>query len=439
MLLMNKLHIALLVLCSFACQDKTICTLSGDIKTGRVSTISFQGNDTTFNITPDSNGHFSVTIPAQKIPFVTLAGVVEDENKWQFSTPVYLKAGTNIHMTMNFVNTKSEFKTKDDNNQALQNFREHSQEQNQNLWTTTPAPDSVEHFLSHFIEKAREINATLHLNKEVQEYITTWANIRYLSAVLNLKFIYSRIPDWEVPSNLKLPSIPQTCDIAYWKMFYDCPMHVSTYLNQHSRVPEEQLRLLQEQFKTLDLRIEVTNRIIENYLRNYSYSDENYSRLEKLTAELPNRENILKRYRAKQYSIIGAPIPDVSFEDKNGNKHKLSDFKGKYIYIDLWASWCSPCVGEVPYLQNLEKKLKNKNVVFVSISLDSHRSEWEQKMEQLKMHGNQWRATDDTFAGMLNVNGIPHFLIYGKDGRLLEYKTLRPSDSKILEKLESLH
>lgn len=436
---MNKLLIALLVLCSFACQDKTICTLSGDIQAGKVSTLSFQGCDTNFTITPDANGHFRVTIPTQKIPFFTLAGVVEEENKWQFSSPVYLEAGANVCMTINFVNTTSEFSVKDNNNQALQHFREYCQKQNRHLWTTTPSPDTVEHFLSNFIEKAQEINTSSSPDKKVKEYIEKWANMEYLSAVSNLKFIYSRIPNWTVPTNLELPSVPQTCDIAYWKMFYDCPMHVSTYLNQQSKEPEEQLHLLQEQFKNLDLRIEVTNRIIENYLRNYSYSDENYSRLEKLTTELPNREEILKQYRAKRYSIVGAEMPDISFEDQDGNNHKLSDFKGKYIYVDLWASWCGPCVGEVPHLQKLEKKLKNKDVVFVSISLDSRRPEWIQKMKQLKMHGNQWRATDNTFAEMLNVKGIPHFLIYGKDGRLLEYKTLRPSNSMIVEKLESLH
>ena len=437
---MNKLLIiALLVLCSFACQDKTICTLSGNIQSGNVSTLSFQGCDTNFTITLDANGHFSVTIPTQKIPFFTLAGVVEEENKWQFSTPVYLAAGTDVHFDMNFTNTNAEFQTKDRNNQALQEFRTFSQSQNRHLWTTTPSPDTVEHFLSLFIEKAQKINDELSPDKEVKEYIEKWADMDYLSAVSNLKFIYPRFPNWKIPANLKLPSVPQTCDIAYWKMFYDCPMHVSTYLNQQSKEPEEQLRLLQEQFKKPGIRIEITNRIIENYLRNYSYSDENYSRLEKLTTELPNRKEILKQYRAKRYSIVGAEMPDISFEDQDGNNHKLSDFKGKYIYVDLWASWCGPCVGEVPHLQKLEKKLKNKDVVFVSISLDSRRPEWIQKMKQLKMHGNQWRAIDNTFAEMLNVKGIPHFLIYGKDGRLLEYKTLRPSNSMIIEKLESLH
>lgn len=436
---MNRLLITLLVLCSFACQDKTICTLSGDIQSGKVHTLFFQGCDTSFSITPDSCGRFSVTFPTQKLPFFTLAGVVEDENKWQFSSPIYLSAGANVHFTLELIDSEAEFHTQDKNNQAIQEFRKFSQEQKRLLWITTPTPDSCTLFLTNFLNEAQKINSTLSPNKEVKEYIEKWANIEYLSAVSNLKYIYTRTPGHTIPTNLTLPAVPQTCDIAYWEMFYDCPMHVISYLNQHSQEPEDQLRLLQEQFSTLDLRIEITNRIIENYLRNYKYSDENYSRLEKLSTNLPNREEILKQYRTKRYSIVGAPIPDISFEDCHGNKHHLSEFKGKYIYIDLWASWCGPCVKEVPFLQKLEKKLKNKDVIFLSISLDSRRKEWIEKMEQLKMHGNQWRATDNIFAEMLNVKGIPHFLLYGKDGLLLEYKTLRPSNPAIIKKLEALH
>lgn len=52
-------------------------------------------------------------------------------------------------------------------------------------------------------------------------------------------------------------------------------------------------------------------------------------------------------------------------EDVDGKMHKLTDFLGKYLYIDLWASWCGPCCQEVPYLQKLEKQLNNPMVEFI--------------------------------------------------------------------------
>ena len=106
---------------------------------------------------------------------------------------------------------------------------------------------------------------------------------------------------------------------------------------------------------------------------------------------------------------------------------------------NIWASWCAPCVAEVPHLQKLEKDLNRRDIVFVSISLDTKRENWEKQMEQLHMHGNQWLVRDEAFADMMNVKGIPHFLLYGKDGTLLDYKTARPSSGDLLKsRLEHL-
>lgn len=438
---MKRLIIYLLGLCSFGCQDKTICTLTGKVSSNNAYTLIFQGSDTNFIVTPDTNGCFSITIPVRPIPYFTLSGLVEDEIKWQFSSPVYLRPGATVRIDLFLTNAKAEIKPKDDDNKALQQFRLYSEQQNKNLWMNTPAPDAVAQVFTGYLKEAKRIISFFSPDKATSDYLITWANMEHLNAASHLEFIYSRTQEWKVPEAVteNLPSVPQVCDVAYWNMFYDCPMHITTYLKRQSKQPEEQLRLLQEQFKTPALRIEITNRLIEDYSRTYSYSDANYARLEKLSAGLPNRSEILKQYRAKHYSIIGAPVPEISFEDKDGNEHRLSQFKGKYIYMDLWASWCGPCVKEVPHLQNLEKNLKNKDVVFVSISLDSGQSEWIRKMEQLKMSGNQWRATDGTFASMLNVKGIPHFLIYGKDGHLLEYQASPPSHPMTKEKLESLH
>ena len=75
----------------------------------------------------------------------------------------------------------------------------------------------------------------------------------------------------------------------------------------------------------------------------------------------------------------------------------------------------------------LEKSVTNPDVVFVSISLDENREAWEKKMDQLKLDGHQWIVKDGAFTDMLNVRGIPHFLLYGKDGKLMQYKAEHPS------------
>ena len=75
----------------------------------------------------------------------------------------------------------------------------------------------------------------------------------------------------------------------------------------------------------------------------------------------------------------GQPAPDFSFPDMDGNMVSLEDLRGKYVYIDIWATYCSPCRAEIPYLQKLEEKLKDKNIYFVSISVDTNLGKYGKK------------------------------------------------------------
>lgn len=265
-------------------------------------------------------------------------------------------------------------------------------------------------------------------------YLSAWANIECLNLAHGL-FRDS------IPAALAsaLPVISQALDVPYWKLLYGSDLYISEYLQQNAPEPEDQIRLLQERFRISSIRENITRRIIEDYIRRHPYSGEHLARLDKLCSDRPDKEQLIRKFRDKRYASPGAPLPDAVFEDKNGQEHRLTEFAGKYIYIDLWASWCAPCVAEVPHLQKLEKDLNRRDIVFVSISLDTKRENWEKQMEQLHMHGNQWLVRDEAFADMMNVKGIPHFLLYGKDGTLLDYKTARPSSGDLLKsRLEHL-
>ena len=67
----------------------------------------------------------------------------------------------------------------------------------------------------------------------------------------------------------------------------------------------------------------------------------------------------------------GQPAPDFSFPDMDGNMVSLEDLRGKYVYIDIWATYCSPCRAEIPYLQKLEEKLKDKNIDLAILKANS--------------------------------------------------------------------
>lgn len=137
-------------------------------------------------------------------------------------------------------------------------------------------------------------------------------------------------------------------------------------------------------------------------------------------------QQLIEQDRIDSYSRVGGEMPDVPIIDPQGNEHRLSEFKGRYVYIDLWASWCGPCNQEIPYLKELEKTLGNDQVAFVSISIDEDSNAWKAAIKRHNLSGNQFLG-NETLATLLKVQGIPRFLIYDKEGRLLYPDAPRPS------------
>ncbi len=136
----------------------------------------------------------------------------------------------------------------------------------------------------------------------------------------------------------------------------------------------------------------------------------------------------------------GDPAFNFEAEDVTGKTHKFSDFKGKLVYIDLWATWCGPCKAEIPALKELEKKYHGKPVVFVSISMDTQkdRQKWINFVKKENLTGIQL-ITDNDFDSAVStaysINQIPRFMLFDKEGTIISENAPRPSDKKIEEML----
>jgi len=125
----------------------------------------------------------------------------------------------------------------------------------------------------------------------------------------------------------------------------------------------------------------------------------------------------------------GKPAQDFTFVDLDGNNVSLSSFKGKWVYIDIWATWCNPCMQEVPYLKNLEEEFAGKNIVFMSISVDQTQEPWRKTVEEKQMKGVQiWAGQNDIIKNFYKVSGIPRFMIIDPEGNIYSSSANRPSD-----------
>ncbi len=135
--------------------------------------------------------------------------------------------------------------------------------------------------------------------------------------------------------------------------------------------------------------------------------------------------------------------PDFDYENYNSGKTTLESMKGKYVYIDVWATWCGPCRGEIPFLKTIEEKYKNKNIEFVSISVDEDKNhdKWKSFVTDKQLGGIQLFADKNwgsDFIRAFNINSIPRFILIDPKGIVIDADASRPSSPSLVTQLDKL-
>lgn len=121
--------------------------------------------------------------------------------------------------------------------------------------------------------------------------------------------------------------------------------------------------------------------------------------------------------------------PRIAMTNITGAEYGLQNFNGKYIYIDVWATWCLPCRKQTPYFEALKEEYKHKNIEFISISIDKKRTDWIEFIEMKTLTENQFIIDDiEPFLNDYMIKTIPHFLIIDDKGYLINANANRPSN-----------
>ena len=169
----------------------------------------------------------------------------------------------------------------------------------------------------------------------------------------------------------------------------------------------------------------------EETINRYMENSENEIYVSKLQKKIDDWEHLRR----------GKVAPDFEYPDIDSIAHALSDYRGKYVYIDVWATWCKPCVAEHPALAELEEKYANDNIVFMGVSTDSDRKAWEEMVREKQLGGVQL-ITDEGWPSDINkdynISGIPRFILVDMEGKLISANAPRPSSDKMKTILKNL-
>lgn len=154
--------------------------------------------------------------------------------------------------------------------------------------------------------------------------------------------------------------------------------------------------------------------------------------------------DLLTPYEAKMEAYRktgkGAPAFDTTMTSPEGKVDRLSDHFGKFLYIDVWATWCGPCCAEIPHLEKLVERFKdNDRVEFISLSVDSDRKAWQKKLDTDRPAWAQFILSKDETAAFMKawgITGIPRFIMIDKEGRIFAADATRPSDEATAATIE---
>ncbi|MTH16360.1 TlpA disulfide reductase family protein [Flavobacterium sp. LC2016-01] len=189
------------------------------------------------------------------------------------------------------------------------------------------------------------------------------------------------------------------------------------------------------------------NSLIENSKYDISMENPEYEKTYQEFLSITNDPNIKQtltaNYNATNALQPGKPSPKFDYENQKGGKTSLDNLKGKYIYIDLWATWCSPCREQIPFLQKVEEQYKGKNIEFVSISIDALKDQpkWSKFVTDKQLGGIQLLAENEWESKIIkdySVQGVPTFILLDPNGNIVTARAPKPSDPKLIDLLNNL-
>ncbi len=235
------------------------------------------------------------------------------------------------------------------------------------------------------------------------------------------------------------------------KMFDESIVYSGTGANENNFLAQKALtdEVFEMNFEKLKsdaefkLALEARNKVLAESLSKNKLDDDFKTFIGKMMAMEDKQFTMMYGQAAASAALVGKASPTFNYENHKGGMTKLEDLRGKYVYIDTWATWCGPCIREMPAMKEVEKKYHGKNVTFLGISIDAKKDheKWKAMVDKKELGGVQVFADNDwnsQFVKDFAITSIPRFILLDPKGNVVDANAPRPSDPALIAMLDGL-
>jgi thiol-disulfide isomerase/thioredoxin len=200
--------------------------------------------------------------------------------------------------------------------------------------------------------------------------------------------------------------------------------------------------------KIIDIKsTKIKDQIVSMLFRQMSLKNKNYEkdypRIMDMLSDNKLKDRLTTRYKSVNDTKPEMPAPNFNYENHKGGTTSLKDLKGKIVYVEVWATWCGPCIKEMPALTQLIKDFKGQDIEFVSISIDSKNDyeKWKKMVPEKNVGGTQLLADKglkSDFMKAFSVGLIPRSILLDEGGKIITHKAPRPSADNTKQYINNL-
>lgn len=396
----------------------------------------------------------------EKIHSITLNGKTNFKYKFELEKPTYFQIGRTFLYLSPGDSLIANLDTRD---RSFASFKGIGEEAN-NYLTNVPYPkggsfwgdreisskiktykEVPEAFKKSFDNRMNELSSLTNVSEDFKHLEKARSKFDYVNSLGNTFYLYyGKVRKGEITQEEMVSKMEEANKYltSFKKPFLDDYnntnyLQLEVFQNILYQLKNEDFRKKLElpELSTTLKEYTITNELL-NELKYNGYSNQLAEKLkegaEKVTDQ--NYAAVLQDVQ-KAYETItkGNPASDLTFTKLDGTTIKLSDYKGKVIVLDLWATWCGPCMQEKPFFEALENKYHgNENIALISLSIDTEKV-WKKYFEKNKIVGNQLHINRSQLTNY-KVAGIPRFFVIDKNFNIVDVFAPLPSSGN-LEKL----